>query len=230
MNLDEFRGQLEIEKSWRLDELRLLKNQLSLIGADEDKDVFRRSLIVMLYAHFEGFVKSALGVYVSFLNAEGIAYGQAIHSLVAASSFELLACLTSNDRKHPFFRLKAPDDPKLHQMHRQVEFLASLPNFETIHLSIPVDKVIDTESNLKPDVIRKILFRLGFPHEMFDPQLGVVNRLVNIRNGIAHGERRSGVSLQEFDEVEAAVYRIFEDIIISLFDWVRLRRYLRPIE
>jgi HEPN superfamily RiboL-PSP-like protein len=43
------------------------------------------------------------------------------------------------------------------------------------------------ESNLKPVVLRKILFRLGFPPETFASHEGTIHRLVNRRNNIAHG-------------------------------------------
>ena len=50
---------------------------------------------------------------------------------------------------------------------------------EATKVDIPADKVVDPESNLKPDVIRKTLFRLGFQHDTFHPHEATVHQLLN---------------------------------------------------
>jgi hypothetical protein len=58
MNLADIRAELEDELQWRLEELRLLKNQLADLRTEQQRDRFRRVLVIMLYAHFEGFWKA----------------------------------------------------------------------------------------------------------------------------------------------------------------------------
>ena len=55
MTTEELREQMEEELTWRSDELRIYKNALSYINTN--KGIYRKSMVVMLYAHFEGFVK-----------------------------------------------------------------------------------------------------------------------------------------------------------------------------
>jgi RiboL-PSP-HEPN len=227
MNLADIRAELEDELRWRLEELRFLKNQLPDLRTDDERSRFRRALVVMLYSHFEGFWKAAFSIYVKALNAEGILCKDALHNLVAATLFDLLAGLTDHQKKHSFFRSKAPDDTKLHQLHRQIEFLSRLPELGAVKLDIPVEKVVDPESNLKPDVIRKNLFRLGFPHDLFEPHEGTVHQLLNKRNNVAHGATRLGIAEDEFNRLEGAVLSIMEDVIKLLFDWLRTRKYLK---
>lgn len=226
MNLADIRAELEEELRWRSEELRFFKNQLSDLRSDDERSKFRRALVVMLYAHFEGFWKAAFSIYVKSINSEAILCKDAVNHLVAASLYELLSAL-SGQGKHPYFRDRAADDAKLHQLYRQVEFIDNLPNMETTQLALPVDKVVDTESNLWPIVIRKILYRLGFPDELFKSHEGAVWKLVNKRNGVSHGTERLGFGAAEFDELESAVFNIMEDVVKILFGWLRDRKYLK---
>ena len=226
MNLASVRAELEDELAWRLGELRFLKNQLADLRTDDERSRFRRALVVMLYSHFEGFWKAAFSIYVRVINAEGVPCKDAQHSLVAATLYDLLRGLTDQQVKHPFFRSKAPDDTKLHAIHRQIEFLSGLSDIESTRICIP-PKVVDAESNLKPDVIRKNLFRLGFPIDLFQPSEGTVHQLLNKRNDVAHGATRQGIDKAEFDRLEGAVVDIMEGVVRLLFDWLNKHRYLK---
>lgn len=223
MKPDEIRAELEEELAWRLEEMRFFKNQLAGLPTKDEGDRYRRALVVMLYSHFEGFWKAAFSIYVKALNAEEILCKDATHSLVASSLFDLFAGLTDHMKKHPFFRSKAPDDTKLHTLHRQVEFLERLPEME----KTKVEKVVDPESNLKPDVIRKNLFRLGFKPDLFQAHEGFVHQLLNKRNAIAHGSTRLGVEEDDYNKLEAAVLNIMDEVVKLLFDTLRRKLYLR---
>jgi len=59
MDLADIRAQLESELTWRQNEMRLLHNQLEFIEKYEEKKRYRKSLVVMLYSHYEGFCKTA---------------------------------------------------------------------------------------------------------------------------------------------------------------------------
>jgi len=74
MTIEKLREEMEYELTWRTDELRMLKNNLSLILKDEDKDKYRKSLIVMLYAHFEGFSKTCFNSYKTNLSKAVLNY------------------------------------------------------------------------------------------------------------------------------------------------------------
>ena len=225
MNLADIRAELEEELRWRSEELRFFKNQLSDLRSDEERSRFRRALVVMLYAHFEGFWKAAFSIYIKAVNTEAIPCKNAVNHLVAASLFDLFSAL-SGQGKHDYFRDRAADDAKLHQLYRQVQFVDRLPDIESTQLSLS-DKLVDTESNLWPVVIRKILFRLGFPEELFKGHEGTVSKLVNKRNGVSHGTERSGFTAKDFDELEGAVRSIMEDVVKIIFGWLRDRKFLK---
>lgn len=69
MTINDLREEMEIELTWRTDEFRMLKNNIAYIIKDEDKLKYRKSLVVMLYANFEGFSKICLLSYVKYINS-----------------------------------------------------------------------------------------------------------------------------------------------------------------
>lgn len=215
MNLPDLRAQIEAEQAWRRDEILFFQNQGSLLALAGARDKFRRALVVLLYSHFEGFCKFALQVYVDAVNQTGISCGEANYALAAASLSDLFAALRDPNRKCDEFRNLLPDDSYLHRFARDREFIERSSRFEGRRLKVP-DDIVDTESNLKPVVLRKILFRLGLNHENFKSFEGDIHKLLNCRNKIAHGESRAGVSQNDYETLRNAVFRIMDGITAQI--------------
>jgi hypothetical protein len=130
----------------------------------------------------------------------------------------------NHDSPHAWIGVLMP-----HRLHRQIEFLSQFPELEATKVDVS-EKVVDPESNLKPDVIRKNLFRLGFQQDMFQPHESTVHHLLNKRNAVAHGSTRLGVEEDEYNELEAAVLDIMDDVVRLLFEALRHKAYLRQRE
>ncbi len=69
MTVDELRAALEVELAWRQEELAFFKNQLNEI-AEENKNKYRKSLVLILYSHLEGYIKICLQTYVQYINSQ----------------------------------------------------------------------------------------------------------------------------------------------------------------
>lgn len=227
MRLPDVRAELEDELTWRLDEIRFLRNQLGDFKKEQERDRFRRTMVVMLYAHFEGFWRAAFMIYVKALNECRVRCADATDSLVAAAFSGVFEALVDSNRKSAFFRASAPDDMKLHRFCRHAEFAGRVHEFSSQTVEIEADAVVDTESNLKPIVIRKNLFRLGFKHDAFVQHEGTVNWLLNWRNSISHGATRSGVTQQDYEPLEQAVMDVMRAVVQMIYDSLKDRRYLR---
>ena len=226
MNIAALRAELEADQAWRRDEIRFLQNQASLIPNDAQRALFRRAVVVLLYAHFEGFCSFALNLYVSAVNKTGISCAEANHALAAASLADILAALRDSTRKCDQFRNAVPDDTQLHRFARDREFLERSTEWDTKPLQIP-DSVIDTESNLKPIVLKKNLYRLGLPHDRFSSIDGEIHRLLNTRNKIAHGETKSGVDYAEYESLRTAVFFIMDEVMIEVTRALKDKLFLR---
>jgi len=227
MDVAEVRAELEEELSRRLDEIRFFRNRLSEFNTEHDKERYCQCLVVMLYAHFEGFWKAAFSVYVKAINQERIACRDATEQIVAASMSELFLALSDPNSKSDFFRRSAPDDSKLHRFARHSEFAGRLEDAFMSIVDIRVDDVVDTESNLTPVVVRKNLFRLGFSHEEFKTEEGAINELLRRRNDIAHGSSRAGVPVDSYGSLESSVEGVMRRVVVLIFESLHRMRYLK---
>ncbi len=226
MKLSEFRSQLEEELAWRTEELRFLHNQCEAIPDTANQDRFRRAIVLLLYSHFEGFCKFALLLYVAAINDECIKCEEAHSAIVAATLHDVLTAFRDGTKKVVEFRNSLPDDSKLHRFARDQEFIERSREIMQEQVHIP-DTVVDTESNLKPIVLRKNLYRLGLPYDQFAEYDGRIDKLLNLRNKIAHGESKVGIGAGVYDELQTSTLNILAGIIVRVTEAFADRRYVR---
>lgn len=227
MSVEDVRAMLELELTWRENELRMLKNQLAHIHDEQSQAQYRKALVVMLYSHFEGFAKTALSIYIGAINQEGLKCSDVTPSIVAATLADTFSEIENPFRKSPAFRAAAPDDTKLHRFARHVEFVEKLDGLWQRPVLIS-DSVLDTESNLTPTVLKKMLFRSGLDPAIVTPYEGDIRYLVDKRNGIAHGVERAGVEPDVYQRLEDKAHRVCSEIIAVLAHALANRAYRRP--
>lgn len=227
MNLLDILAQLEEELTWRQNEIRFLKNQLSAITEDDQKRLYRKSLVVMLYSHYEGFCKTAFLIYIKSINQERILRSAANDFMVAGSLSEVFKAYNNTDKKCQVFKHALPHDERLHRFAREVDFVKEFKNFLEQIIDIP-ESLVDVESNLKPIVLRKILYRLGFPYDTFQVHEGLIDQLLNYRNIIAHGAIKTGLDQNAYDSIEKATYTVMEEIKKMILYALQNGLYLKP--
>lgn len=221
------RAELEEELTWRRDEMRFLKNQLVDISGNGKKMKYRKSLIVMLYSHYEGFFKFALLLYVKCINNENIKCCDATAEVVAGSWHSIFNAMESGDKKLRIFQTPLPEGDFIHKFSRRKDFVENLPNFENTSVNIP-DSTIDTASNLKPDVLKKNLYRVGLEYDLFNANDGNISRLINHRNNVAHGNQRNGLTSRDYDELERVVFRMMDEFMSVIVSSLQQSAYRRP--
>lgn len=226
MNLADLRAQIEEERTWRQDEIRFFQNRLAGLDQEEDRNQFRRALILMLYAHFEGFCKFCFSLYVNAINKEGITCNQANYAIAAAALASIFRELRDPNKKSDEFRRPLPDESKIHRFAREREFLEQTDDFGRKLVNIP-EHVVDTESNLTPIVLRKNLYRLGFSHTQFDEFEGSINRLLATRNRIAHGDSRRGVDAKTYSELHTIVLNVMQQVTIQIMQALVHKAFMR---
>jgi hypothetical protein len=226
MNLPDLSAQLESELAWREDEIRFFQNRGATLLREEDQDQYRRAVILILYAHFEGFCKFAFDLYRIVINSEQIACLDASPAIAAAGWARLFKELRDPSSKCREFRHALPEDSKLHRFARDREFVERSVEFGRLHVTIP-DDFVDTESNLKPVVLRKILYRLGLPHDQFSEHEGNIDRLLRVRNKISHGEMRSGIKERDYIELRSIVFEIMGTIKRQVLESLQQSHFLR---
>lgn len=224
MTADEFRAALEAELAWRQEELAFFKNQLNEIS-NEEKNKYRKSLVLILYSHMEGYIKICLQTYIQYINSQKLSRKDVKTGLIVASMYKEFIAYENLERKSEFFRKKLPDDTRLHRLYRRVDFMEKVDNFKEQKLNIE-DQIIDTESNLWYIVLQKNLYKVGLPIDLFDGYQSAIDALVNRRNSIAHGNFRSGVTAEEFSNWETKVYNVLSGVTRLLYDYANNKKYL----
>ncbi len=226
MNTESLWAEIENEQAWRTEEIRFFQNQLANIHSEQGQKQYRRVLIVLLYAHLEGFCRFALLHYIKAVNNEDISCGNASYPIAAASLADLFHALRYPDTKCPEFRNTLPDDKKLHLFARDREFVERVDAFEARRVAIPED-VVDMESNLKPVVLRKNLYRIGLPHDQFAAVEGQIDRLLKYRNKISHGVMREGIDAKLYQELRDAVFFVMDEVKRQIMDALQNGKYMR---
>jgi hypothetical protein len=208
----DIRVELEDEQTWRRDEIRFLRNQIANMQSDAERDTYRRSLVVMLYAHYEGFCKAALLQYVRAVNAANLRCEEAVSAIVATSWMDVFKEIENADVKSRVFRALLPDDTQLHRFARRRHFVEQIDDFRQMAAVLP-DAAVDVEDNLSPIVMKKVLFRVGIDHDAFAYHDGDILSLLNRRNNISHGVERNGIEEKTYEKLEAAVFKIMDDLM-----------------
>src|SRR5690606_27125863 len=108
---------------WRWDELNHLKNILSYSNDERKTEQLRKSLVVVLYAHFEGFCVFALQHYQQALNTARLTCVEVVPAIVAGSWEHLFRAMETGDEKCDIFSRKLPNDPYLHRHWRRRHFV-----------------------------------------------------------------------------------------------------------
>lgn len=219
----EFRSELEDSLTWRITEYIALKN---LIKDNKNVSVVK-SLVVMLYAHFEGFFKDCMEIYIKYVNSSARLLKDFNDSIIAASLSREFSSFEDMNRKCKELTSPPPSEDYLHKFHRRKELTITF-NSNYLHKQIRIkENVINTKSNLSYDVFQANMFILGLDYNKFDSEKTNINRLVNLRNSIAHGSQKDPIEFHELEELEKNILLLMEDMIKYLYQYCYDNKYLK---
>lgn len=161
---------IDEESSWRKHEI--INLQGLLLSHTNVKKIMPilKSLVLVSYSHWEGFVKTTSSYYLSFLKTLSLPTNQLSIRLLSSLYFW-------NDQKKP----KSAKD----SISRYEDLIKG-----TVHdVFFYIDEMCSTESNLKFDVLSKIMFSIGLDNTPFLQEKPFIDeRLLKFRNKFAHGE------------------------------------------
>lgn len=162
---------LDAEFGWRIKEISTLKAAVKSSPYISEQTLVRAS-IALLYAHWEGFIKSAATAYVTYVNNQGLSYS------------ELKTCFVVLGFKKTLHDV---------QQSKQSQLNVTLVDFIRDGLGekskLKIDTAINTESNLSATVFENILQAVGISVAPYEAKTNLINEsLLKRRNTIAHGE------------------------------------------
>lgn len=157
--------EIQAENNWRDGELATFKvNPMKV-----DNLLWSRMCVPMIYAHWEGFVVSSLKLLIGHLNSLKLTPSEVPTNLIVlglATKYNSLSGKQSFDQK--------------------VVFTDSF--IEIFKKAIKFKKDIDTKSNLNGNVLKDLCTVFGFNFDVFKDVTADIERIVMLRNKIAHGE------------------------------------------
>ncbi|MGH8604082.1 MAG: MAE_28990/MAE_18760 family HEPN-like nuclease [Gammaproteobacteria bacterium] len=219
-----FRAALEDELSWRRDEIRNLRNLGPQQGAKPHlHESHRRALIVMLYAHLEGFVRFSFEQYAVAINSAKVSIKDAKPQLCAACLDDRFKSYRSSDASDPY----DPHGNRARQVMKDAALIAEVLDMQLRHIKLPIDIVSSVESNLSPVVFRRSLALLALDDTEFHKFVNALEGLLKLRNNIAHGKLLNLPSDPAFRKVEARIFDLCETLMRAVYESVRDEAYRR---
>ncbi|MCY4448735.1 MAG: MAE_28990/MAE_18760 family HEPN-like nuclease [Chloroflexi bacterium] len=189
---EELTNRLDGDIAWRKHELANLSAVLGSVQ-DSQQAMLVRGAICMLYAHWEGFIKTAASLYLEFVGRRGIKYQNLNRNFWAIGLKSLL---------------NSAGQAKRTSIH--LEIINTILSYSNNSFKTPAPDTIDTSSNLNSHVLTEILTAIGFDEtDYMKHRVMLDERLLRNRNSIAHGDQLS---------VATDAYIELHDIVIGLMD------------
>lgn len=199
-------NEIILENEWRSTELTKLKtNPFSVSEA-----LWYRMSIPMLYAHWEGYVQSALKTVLNHLNDKNIAFENAKTNICVLSLGEAYRSLSGKQ-----------------SFQQRIEFT---DRYKALcNASLTFSRKIDTKSNLKSEVFNELCDSFGFNKNQFADKLFSIDKLVHIRNAIAHGENSTAISIDQFDNYLKSYYDAVDMLLNEIELFITEKKYYKEV-
>lgn len=207
--LEELLDKLDEEIAWREKEIIYLRTQIRRNDGTLVQQTLIRATTALLYAHWEGFIHSAGGLFISYVATRRLPFGQLSKNLVAFGY-----------KRQAKQALDGKDN---------TEFPSVIANVidGTERFTNNRNNQIDTKSNLNMRVFRSVANELGVDYSKFQPFEKIIDlNLVEARNEVAHGRYRV-LSYDEYLDIETHVLTALKLFYNELLNIATTETYLR---
>lgn len=200
---------LDEELSWRKKELSTLRANVER-SREKFESTAIRSGIVLLYAHWEGFLKKAAEAYLEYVINRRLKYKELSISFIAISA------------KHKLNDFRQTDKATINT--QVIEFLYNCDEEKAL---IPKENVIKTGFNLHSSNLREMVTTIGLDFSPFETKSKLIDeQLLKYRNNIAHGKFLQ-INSKDYVNLHNEVTNMIEVFKTDIENAVLLTRYLR---
>lgn len=196
------------ELKWRKNELEQWKNFIRRARKHELPAILRAG-IPLLYAHWEGYLKTACSYYMEYVSRKGFSLDQLRDELAALALRSDIVRLA--EHKHAA---------------SQTEVIRKVRNGRSVTAILPYDDpTIRTGANIDFEEFRSIMLSVGCDSDRHQlQQFTIDNRLLRLRNAIAHG-RYEFIDVQDWMDIKERIVPILEDVRAQLSNAASLKTY-----
>ncbi len=181
MSLEEFIDLLFDDLRWRKKEI----SDLHAVIQNNDTEALRKSLLLIIYSHWEGFIKNGSKLYLSYIEHQELEIGN-LTTNYKAMSLKTIAgkCLGSGRKKMT--------------LGNEIEFMELYKENKTQKFSLDKNvyddkdkSIIDTEQNLSPQIFFSLCRVIGLPEKKSIKRNNdlIDKHMLKNRNAISHGNK-----------------------------------------
>lgn len=211
---EEFFDFIQAERAWRRKELTNCKALVHKARESYNQTVVRAG-ILLLYAHWEGYIKKVCEAFFMYLNFRGLKYSELNTNFLVVGFSEKLGGSSSYSR---------------HSSSK--EFVSFILNeCKSKKFKIDIATRIDTRSNLNSEVLLELIEMLGInPNHFISNKHHIDNRLLKLRNAIAHGERTEfnpdfSINADDFNDLYERINGLVDSFESEICNHIELEKY-----
>lgn len=191
---EELQDLLAADLGWRKKELTTLNANVKT-ASYKNLPTSLRCAIVMLYAHWEGFIKNASEYYLNYVKYQRLQLDQLNPNLLALSLKQKLNEFTQSDKA------------TIH-----VRFIKFFQQNLNERASFSEINSIKTKSNLSSAILKEIFTSIGIDFTPYELKSNLIDsQLLYYRNNIAHGN---------FLPLDSAEYNNLHNEIVSMLNGI----------
>ncbi|MFK0032901.1 MAE_28990/MAE_18760 family HEPN-like nuclease [Pseudomonas monteilii] len=196
-------SEIQVNNEWRDGEFAKFK----INSAGVDENLWCRMCIPMIYAHWEGFVIDAFKILLRHLNTLQIPANKTPTNLVVVSLGDSYKSLSGKQ-----------------SFNQRIDFTERFAQCLNTHIKFQTR--INTKANLRLDVLKEIYSMFNLNHEKFECIEADINRLVQVRNCIAHGENSFMPTSDNLNTYIKAVRKGMDLVLEEIDDFLCAEGYL----
>lgn len=224
MKYEQFESFLDDDLSWRKKEI----SDLFLVTKDIEYEAVLKAVILLLYAHWEGYIKKSSKLYLKYVSEKKITLNQ------LSRNFKATVMKNSINR--------CLDTTESLTLSNEIAFITKYMDLESKKFKIKVNvdddqdrSVINTKSNLNPTVLKSIYKILGikFKEPLVMRTKYIDTNLLFTRNTIGHGSRFDNdtvegltLSLIDIEKLKKVIFILIDNFRDELLEFAYCEYFL----
>jgi hypothetical protein len=211
--LENLNQRLTDDLIWRKKEIADLKGLIETRSFSPRKhNALLRSGVTLLYAHWEGYIRTAATSYLEYVARQKLTYDELAINFVAIAMKTKLNEATETNKATIFTEVAS--------------FMLTQTNQKSL---ISYEDVVSTASNLSSSILREIVCLLGLDYSFYETKEVIINeQLLKRRNGIAHGEYLS-LDREEYQQLHDEILSMMENFRTQIENNASQKSYLRNV-
>jgi len=197
---DDLLAKLDDEFAWRRKELSAIWSDVQ-IAPEKSRQARLRAGVALLYAHWEGFIKTTADLFVQFVAVRKLNYDQLATGLLSLALHQRLKELSGAS-----------------SVTQHIAFVSFVQKDMSSRARLPQRGAIKTGSNLNSKRLKDIILTLGLDYSAYELKENLIDsQLLKWRNTIAHGKVLYP-SQDDFNRLYGEVtvlLRIFKDQVVN---------------